>query len=950
MPSNRPVLIFGIYLYFLSSVFSASPFPFPGDPPRGTGLHALLGADLQVKPGYTIKGGILIIRDGKIEKVGKNPAIPEGCREWNCTGKTIYAGFIDPYLLAGSENPKLLELNHDEHIQASADLAFHGLPSPGKENTKKGSGFEVPGVHPERKLVEVLGAGDQDWEKMRKWGFTAAHLAPSEGILRGTGPFVLLSDEETNEIIIRNEVAQIMAFDPVGKNSSPSVYPSSLMGTLSVIRQSILDTNYAIERIQYENKNQPQTTVDLHLGIQALSRSTSGKKNIPIWIEPGSCLMNAKAMEIAREFSLGNPVIIATGDEWRNTKLSLSRNNHYILPLLFPAIPDLPNPEDWEQISLDQLRAWDHAPSMAKLLNEKSRTVSFTTTGMSMKEFHKNILKSINRGLPESSALASLTTHPAKICGAEKLCGTLETGKLANFFIVEGETYFTKNPAIHSTWIQGRPFFHYPADNKKDSNSSKNPKEQTKRLAQFPPDLKKAVDSPPSVLFSGFKLWTCEDQSVLKNKDILIENGKISKIGSNLKAKAPKGCKIVFGKGRHLTPGIIDCHSHAMILGRVNESTLPSTAMVRIADVVNSESVNIERQLAGGVTACNLLHGSSNPIGGQNAVIKLRLGSSPNQLIFKNAPKGIKFALGENVKQSNWGDKYTTRFPQSRMGVRMFFQNRFSAAIVYEKNLSLAQEQGMPFQRNLELETILEIIRGKRLIHCHSYRQDEILVFLRTMEGFGVRVGSLQHVLEGYKVADEIASHGAGASTFSDWWAYKFEVYDAIPYAGAIMHDRGCVVSFNSDSPDHARRLNLEAAKAVKYGGLSEMEAFKFITLNPAKQLGIDRWVGSLRAGKDADIAIWSGNPLDYRTRCEQTWVDGILLHEIDVTSRRDRTRTKERLALLDKARQSLKERTQHENSKKAQSKFFRNSLESACDLHPHSCRSNGNETQCVHQ
>ena len=201
-----------------------------------------------------------------------------------------------------------------------------------------------------------------------------------------------------------------------------------------------------------------------------------------------------------------------------------------------------------------------------------------------------------------------------------------------------------------------------------------------------------------------------------------------------------------------------------------------------------------------------------------------------------------------------------------------------------------------------------------------------------------------------HSVGDKMKEHGVGGSTFSDWWAYKFEVYDAIPYAGAIMHDRGCVVSFNSDSPDHARRLNLEAAKAVKYGGLSEMEAFKFITLNPAKQLGIDRWVGSLRAGKDADIAIWSGNPLDYRTRCEQTWVDGILLHEIDATSRRDQKRAKERLALLDKARQSLKEGTQHENSKKAQSKFFRNSLESACDLHPHSCRSNGNETQCVHQ
>jgi len=372
--------------------------------------------------------------------------------------------------------------------------------------------------------------------------------------------------------------------------------------------------------------------------------------------------------------------------------------------------------------------------------------------------------------------------------------------------------------------------------------------------------------------------------------------------------------------------------------------------MVRIADVVNSESVNIERQLAGGVTICNLLHGSSNPIGGQNAVIKLRLGESPNKLIFKKAPKGIKFALGENVKQANWGDKYTTRFPQSRMGVKMFFQNRFGAAIVYEKKLKNAAVKGLPFRRNLELDAILEIIRGKRFIHCHSYRQDEILVFLRTMEGFGVRVGSLQHVLEGYKVADEISRHGAGASTFSDWWAYKFEVYDAIPYAGAIMHERGCVVSFNSDSPDHARRLNLEAAKAVKYGGLSEMEALKFVTLNPAKQLGIDPWVGSLQVGKDADIAIWSGNPLDYRSRCVQTWVDGVLFHEIEALAKRDKNRADERLSLVTKAQKSLKKDNSIEPSEKAKSKFFHYSLESACDLYPHSCRSNENHAHCLHQ
>jgi N-acetylglucosamine-6-phosphate deacetylase len=403
-------------------------------------------------------------------------------------------------------------------------------------------------------------------------------------------------------------------------------------------------------------------------------------------------------------------------------------------------------------------------------------------------------------------------------------------------------------------------------------------------------------------------------------------------------------------QGKHITPGIIDCHSHAMILGRVNESTLPSTAMVRIEDVINSESVNIERQLAGGVTTCNLLHGSANPIGGQNAVIKLRLGHPPEKLLIKEAPKGIKFALGENVKQANWGDKYTTRFPQSRMGVKTFFENRFLAAIAYEKNLLREASQGIPQKKNLELDAILEIIRGERLIHCHSYRQDEILVFLRTMEKFGVRVATLQHVLEGYKVADEIARHGAGASTFSDWWAYKFEVYDAIPYAGAIMHNRGCVVSFNSDSPDHARRMNLEAAKAVKYGGLTEMEALKFITLNPAKQLGIDKWVGSIEVGKDGDFAIWSGNPLDYRSKCEQTWIEGTLFYEIKTYKKRDLAKKRERDALIAKAKDTLNSGKQKDVSQSAKFKFFQHSLGTACDLFPHSCRSHENHKEGVHQ
>jgi N-acetylglucosamine-6-phosphate deacetylase len=329
---------------------------------------------------------------------------------------------------------------------------------------------------------------------------------------------------------------------------------------------------------------------------------------------------------------------------------------------------------------------------------------------------------------------------------------------------------------------------------------------------------------------------------------------------------------------------------------------------------VNSETPNLYEQLAGGVTTINLLHGSANPIGGQNQVIKLRDGASPEDLKFADAPQGIKFALGENVKQSNWGDNYNKRFPQTRMGVQTFFANRFTAAQEYLRvgqasRLSPSQtnsETGatpvLP-RRDLELEALGEVLQGTRWIHCHSYRQDEMLMLLRLMQSFGVTIGSFQHGLEAYKIADELAAGDVGVSSFADWWAFKFEVYDAIPFNGSLLRDRGVLVSFNSDSSFLARLLNFEAAKAVKYGGTPEEEALKFITLNPAKQLRIDNRVGSLEPGKDADFAIWSKSPLDSGTVCLQTWVDGKKYFDRSLDAERTARLKKERVDLIAKAK-----------------------------------------------
>jgi imidazolonepropionase-like amidohydrolase len=383
-------------------------------------------------------------------------------------------------------------------------------------------------------------------------------------------------------------------------------------------------------------------------------------------------------------------------------------------------------------------------------------------------------------------------------------------------------------------------------------------------------------DRSAVVFVRGATVWTSGPQGILENADLLVRDGKVVRVGRGL--TPPQGSVVVEGAGKHVTPGLIDCHSHSYIVGDVNEGTNNVTAEVRIQDVVNSESINIYRQLAGGLTSANLLHGSANAIGGQNCVVKLRNGEDPESLKLEGAKPGIKFALGENPKQSNWGEKYTSRYPQTRSGVEQLIRERFLAARDYEqarRDWKRGRQKGLPPKPDLQLDALVEILRGDRLVHSHSYRADEILMLIRLAEEQGFRIGSFQHVLEGYKVADEIAKHGAGASSFSDWWAYKFEVYDAIPYSGAILWDRDVVVSYNSDSDELARRLNLEAAKAVKYGGVPEDEALKFVTLNPAKQLGVDGRVGSLEPGKDADFVVWSGHPLSTYSVCEQTWVDG---------------------------------------------------------------------------
>ncbi len=431
------------------------------------------------------------------------------------------------------------------------------------------------------------------------------------------------------------------------------------------------------------------------------------------------------------------------------------------------------------------------------------------------------------------------------------------------------------------------------------------------------PNMAYGWDSLPkqaeTIIFRNATIWTNEKEGILKNHDLLIDKGKILMVGYkiNLEVMFPDLENQAFevdASGKHLSCGIVDEHSHIAIEKGVNESGQAITAEVSIADVINSSDINIYRQLAGGVTTSQLLHGSANPIGGQSALIKLRWGQTAEKMKIDSADGFIKFALGENVKQSNWGDSRKVRFPQTRMGVEQVFYDAFIRANEYKANWTLYnakskkdKKQSSAPRVDLELEALAEILDTQRFISCHSYLQSEVNMLMHVADSMGFVVNTFTHILEGYKVADKLKEHGAAASTFSDWWAYKFEVNDAIPYNGAILHEQGVLTAFNSDDAEMGRRLNQEAAKAVKYGGVSEEEAWKFVTLNPAKMLHLDHKIGSIKAGKDADLVVWSDNPLSAYARVEQSYIDGILYFDAkrDLELRKKINLEKERIIAL---------------------------------------------------
>ncbi|MCH7948583.1 MAG: amidohydrolase family protein, partial [candidate division Zixibacteria bacterium] len=743
-----------------------------------------------------------------------------------------------------------------------------------------------------------------------------------------------------------------------------------------------------------------------------------------------------RADRIAQEFGRSF-IYIGSGKEYERIDDIAATGAKIILPINYPKTPEVGSFEDELDVSLASLRHWETAPSNPSILEKRNITFALTTHGLKKKKtFLTNLRKAIKRGLSKKTALASLTTVPAELCGVEQFTGTLEKGKLANFSIWDKEI-FEKKAKIYSVWIAGQKHELKPipehdfkgeyaldidgvdfeleisgkpeklsgtlelgeekeyklknvevqgpklmfsvkldtleligtfrfsgrikdssyvgkftrpdgtrqnfaaaaleesaedeAEDDADSTDSENEVEEIEKdkkrkkksddqddvdddeeklIAKLTfPNRAYGLETLPqqeNVLIKNATIWTSEAAGILENYDLLIKDGKFAALGQNL--KAPAGVRVIDATGKHLTAGIIDEHSHIAISGGVNECTDAVTCEVRIGDVINSDDLSIYRQLAGGTTTAQLLHGSCNPIGGQAQIIKHRWGSSTEEMKFKNAPPTVKFALGENVKHSNFGDKFTVRYPQTRMGVETLIKDECQAAreydadwAAYDKLSGGAKKRTVPPRRDLELEAMSDIVNSRMFIHCHSYHQSEILMLMRVAEEYNFHIQTFTHILEGYKVAPEMAAHGATASTFADWWAYKFEVYDAIPYNMVLMTKAGVVTSINSDNGDLGRRLNQDAAKAVMYGGMSQEEAIKLATLNPAIQLKIDDRVGSIKVGKDADFVIWNNNPLSVYAKAEQTWVDGKKYFDLESDLAMRAAIKKEKQALIQK-------------------------------------------------
>ncbi len=964
----RRIILSLLLLVIGTAAIAQETFPVNGVRDVRTGVYAFTNATIVQNEKTTIEKGTLVIKQGKIVAVGAAVEIPKEAIIVDCNGKFIYPSFIDPLTDYGANTPK----------RGAAGFNF-GAPAQFLSN-KAGAYNWNQAIKPEVNAVESFSMDEAVATGFRNNGYGVVFTHVKDGIVRGTGAVVTLASTNENKTILKTKAAQVFSFD---KGTSTQSYPSSLMGSIALLRQTYLDARWYATKPASEGVN---------LSLDAFN-ANAGLPQIFVADDKWSTL---RADRIAKEF--GTQYIIRGGDNGYQRIDELAKTKaSYILGIDFPAAMDVEDANDARFVALSEMKHWELAPTNPAAFEKAGINFSISAADMrDSKQFLTNLRKAVQYGLSETKALEALTKTPAQQVGVYDQVGSLEAGKLANFLITT-ESIFNSNAKIIENWIQGNKYdvnasewnsfagkykltinnagakTDYTMELKKDLSANiigadtlagkvtvseslvkisfperKGRGAESIRLSGVMADggwngfgtdakgakltwtanLLAATNTTPAekkaaepvkliskvtypfvglgnetipqqetILIKNATVWTNEKEGILSNTDVLLKAGKIAKIGKGL---TEAGARVIDGTGKYLSAGIIDEHSHIAALS-INEGAESVTSEVRIGDNMNPEDINIYRQLSGGVTSSHILHGSANTVGGQTQLIKLRWGTTDEGLKFAGADPFIKFALGENVKRTT--STNNNRFPDTRMGVEEVLTDAFDRAVDYQKAM---KANPTTTRRDLELDALAEIMNKKRFITCHSYVQTEITYAMRAIEkfkaqGYDFNVNTFTHILDGYKVADKMKLHGSSAATFSDWFAYKTEVTDAIAYNAAIMHNVGVNTVINSDDAEMARRLNQEAGKAVKYGGVPEEEAFKMVTLNPAKALHVDHKVGSIKVGKDADVVLWSDSPISIYAKSLYTIVDGTVYFDREKDAEKSKQVTAERTKLIQK-------------------------------------------------
>ena len=992
-----------LFCLFFTVIFIANPYgvgqtaPAVGLRDNTPSVYAFTNARIVVSAGNVIENGTLVIRNGIVESAGSRVEPPADAWINDMEGKTIYPGFIDLWAEIGFSDPdeagrrELRSMNiPPEYAELAAQFFTFGSDEPVPEgalhwNPQVRSWFDASSFyrHDEEKV-----------KKLRSSGFVLANAVPRAGIFRGKTALVSLGDGNNNRLVIKPNVTQAMSFERSG--GLGGIYPTSLMGVISLIRQTWYDTDwYRIARTAYLRDPGGLERPELNLALESLLDASGGRQ--PVLFDTGDEIALMRATAIAAEFGL-NLWVRGSGYEYRRLDFVRDARTPLVLPLNFPDVPDLETPEGAMGVSLEELRHWDFAPENPGILHGTGVKLALTASGLGDgTSFLDNLRIAVERGLEEDAALNALTMNPAEMLGMEKQYGSIEKGKIASFIVTDG-SIFNPSTRIEEVWVDGVPFeiskppdpdvrgrwdiesadigdinleisgtetrlsgsiikddksvnlqsvkfdkhrlnLVFPGDSvgidgvirlsgavskselygigelpdgrfinwkakrisdhedkkEKDARERSRMSEGRMLYPSMEYGFEAIPEMPDHVIVRNATIWTQGPLGRIEKADMLVSKGRVVQVGSGI--DAPGGAIIVDATGKHVTPGLVDPHLHSSIRGGVNEVGNNMTPETRIKDVIEPDNIWVYRLLAGGMTTANLLHGSANPVGGQDAVVKMRWGALPDEMILQGARPGLKLALGENVVRNS------NQYPNTRMGAEQIIRDAFQAAKDYmeEWNNRESSKTGIPPRKDLQLEAMAEVLRGERIIHAHAYRQDEMQMLMRLAEDMGFQIASFEHTVEGYKIADILRDHGAAAIIWTDWSSFKVESADGILYNARILLEQGVLTSLHSDNTQLSTRMNWEAGKMVATG-VDEIAAMDLITINPARIIGADKLVGSLEPGKHADFVIWSGHPLSGFTHAEQTWIDGRKYFDRKEDLRRRKEVIEERAALIQKA------------------------------------------------